>query len=445
MFRCCLILLLLAVSALAPAQMNNSAERRKIADEIENSLRKELLDIWYPKSIDQQNGGFLSTFTADFSPLGSQDKMIVTQSRHTWTNAKAAIRYPDIAHYKTGARHGFLFLKNAMWDKTYGGFYQLVDRQGKQKGDSIKTAYGNAFAIYALAAYYAQSRDTLALSLAKEAFLWLEKHSHDTVHKGYFQHLYRDGTPVQRGSLTPAGSELGYKDQNSSIHLLEAFTELYEIWPDALVHERLLEMLLIIRDRIVTGKGYMKLFFTTDWKPVNLESTQYEKFFSLPRNLDHVSFGHDVETAYLLQEAAHIAHFNDAKTLEVAKRMVDHSLQTGWDDTVGGFYNEGYYFNNKPGLTVMDVSKNWWTQAEALNTLLMMADLFPNDSAAYYDKFKKQWNYIKTYLIDHERGEWYEEGLDKDPYRKNGNKGHIWKAMYHQYRALTGCIDRLRN
>ena len=108
-----------------------------------------------------------------------------------------------------------------------------------------KNAYGNAFAIYALAAYYKASGDTSALNLAKKSFLWLEKHSHDPVHKGYFQHLKRDGTPVVRDETIPSTSDIGYKDQNSSIHLLEAFTELYGVWKHDIVRQRLQEMLYL--------------------------------------------------------------------------------------------------------------------------------------------------------------------------------------------------------
>jgi len=51
---------------------------------------------------------------------------------------------------------------------------------------------------------------------------------------------------------------------------------------------------------------------------------------------------------------------------------------------------------------------------------------------------------VQNYLIDHQYGDWYEEGLDKEPERKTAAKGHIWKATYHNYRALSNCVDRLR-
>jgi mannobiose 2-epimerase len=163
------------------------------------------------------------------------------------------------------------------------------------------------------------------------------------------------------------------------------------------------------------------------------------------RYLNHVSFGHDVETAYLMLEASHVLGLkNDTRTLAVAKKMVDHCLQNGWDNELGGFYDEGYYFKGSSKISIIKNSKNWWAQAEGLNTLLLMADKFPNDKMPYYDYFKRMWSYIETYIIDHTYGDWYEEGLDKEPERKTALKGHVWKAAYHQSRSLFNCVRQLR-
>jgi mannobiose 2-epimerase len=372
--------------------------------------------------------------------------MIVTQARHTWVNAKASLRYPQVAHYKTGAHHGFKFLKDKMWDKEFGGFYQLVDKQGKAKGTDIsKTAYGNAFGIYALAAYYESSKDTAALNLAKKGFWWLEKHSHDSLHKGYFQHLQRNGTVIKRNSEMPSTADTGYKDQNSSIHLLEAFTELYHIWPDSLLRERLAEMLALIRDTMVTPNGNLTLFFQPDWTRISFADSS-EKSIAKHHHLDHVSFGHDVETAYLLIETSYALGLKeDSTTLRIAKKMDDHALRNGWDTTVGGFFDEGYYFKSKKVITITKDTKNWWAQAEGLNSLLLMASLYPTDELNYFKKFETLWTYTDAYLLDHTYGDFYAGGLDKQPEMKSALKGHIWKATYHQYRALTNCIDRLRD
>ena len=442
------ILLLLAVTASAQKQSRGkkdiTGERLQIAAEMDKSIRTELLNKWYPRCVDSLYGGFLSTFTYDFLPTGPQDKMIVTQARHTWSNAIASELYPRVVHYKDCAQHGFTFLQNVMWDKVNGGFYTLVDRQGNVKDGSEKTSYGNAFGIYASAAWYRASRDTNALSLAKNCFGWLEQHCHDPIYKGYYQDLLRDGTPIKRTAAIPSTSSTGYKDQNSSIHLLEAFTELYAVWPDPLLRNRLQEMLILIRDVITNEKGDLILFLQPDWTPVSFKDSS-EAVVLKHHYLDHVSFGHDVETAYLMLEASHALGLkNDTATMTIAKRMVDHALLNGWDDKTGGFFDEAYYFKNKKEITITQNSKNWWAQAEGLNTLLLMADHFPNDPMRYFEKFKMMWQYIQTYLIDHVHGDFYAEGLDTRPDQKTALKGHIWKATYHQLRSLSNCVRRLQ-
>jgi len=264
------------------------------------------------------------------------------------------------------------------------------------------------------------------------------------VCKGYYQHLKRDGTKVLRDASMPINSEIGYKDQNSSIHLLEAFTELYAVWPDELVKMRLQEMLNLVRDKLTNKKGSLVLFFTPNWTPVSFRDSS-EAVILQNKNLDHVSFGHDVETAYLMLEASHAMGIkNDSTTLLAGKKMLDNALQNGWDKSIGGFYDEGYYFKGRDSITIIFESKNWWAQAEGINTLLLMADHFPNDPLHYYDKFKQLWGYIQTYMIDHVNGDWYEEGLDKEPQRKTALKGHFWKGTYHNFRALANCVKRLQ-
>lgn len=442
-----LILLFVSLAGASQIKKNSSTkERLQIASAMETSIQTQLLNKWYPQSVDSVYGGFISTFTYDFKPTGPQDKFIVTQARHTWTTAKAFELYPNSRYYLECSKNGFHFLRDVMWDQHYGGFYNLATREGMVKSTSgaPKEAYGNAFAIYALAAYFKASADTAALNLAKKAFLWLEQHSHDPVHKGYYQHLHNDGSPIIRDASVPSTSDIGYKDQNSSIHLLEAFTELYSVWKDDLLRDRLLEMLLLIRDKIVTPKGYMILFFQSDWTAVSFRDSARATILK-HRYLDHVSFGHDVEIAYLMLEASHVLGFKeDNKTLEVAKTLVDHALKNGWDKRLGGFYDEGYYFKSSSRISIIKKTKSWWAQAEGMNTLLLLADSFPDDKMHYYDRFKKMWKYIQTYLIDPVHGDWFEEGLDTAPQRKTGLKGHIWKATYHHFRALDNCVKRLR-
>jgi mannobiose 2-epimerase len=439
-----LVLLLSSCNDSQPAQHAaplDAAERSALADEIETSLKEELLAAWYPRVVDTEFGGYLTQWNADWEPSDNQTKMIVTQARHTWTTAKSAEFFPQDTAYLAMSAHGFRFLRDKMWDEEYGGFFWSVARDGtpifSASAGPDKLAYGHAFGIYALAAYYAASGDEAALELAGQAFHWLDEHAHDPEYGGYFQNLERDGTPIP-----PEEVGIPPKDQNSSIHILEALTELYRVWPDSLLGVRLNEMLEIIRDTIAGEKAYLTLFSHTDWRPyLALDSS------GTPirgGTMDHVSFGHDVETAFLMLEAAEVLGIDPAATLERGKAMVDHSLRWGWDDAAGGFYDAGEYNDDGTAVSITLEGKNWWTQAEGLNSLLLFGDLYPDDLLAYHEKFLKQWSYIDTYLIDHERGGWYVGGIDMEPEAAESAKGGIWKSAYHDGRAMMNVVSRLR-
>jgi len=431
------------VLSCAGRQETDEQRRAAIADHMETILEHEMLARWYPLVVDSVSGGYLTDFDYCWEPDGPQTKMIATQARHIWTTARAAGFTGDTARYVPLAAHGFRFLRDRMWDREYGGFYNLVNRAGEvipdNDGEIRKLAYGNAFAIYGLAAYYRVSGDGAALHLAQEAFQWLEDHSHDPDYGGYFQFLRRDGQPFPDGfGGTPP------KDQNSSIHLLEALTELYQVWPDDLVRKRLTEMLRLVRDTMIHPRGYLQLFFQRDWTPVSYRDSS-AAVRETHYNLDHVSFGHDIETAYLMLEASHVLGVgNDSTTLRIGKKMVDHALQNGWDTRAGGFYDRGYYFPGADTLTIIRDTKNWWAQAEGLNSLLLMSDLFPADPWEYYQKFLTQWHYVDTNLIDHRYGGWYSGGLDKELDLRTAKKSHIWKGAYHTVRAMVNCIQRLQ-
>jgi len=439
------LILLSSCSTTESVRMQNQSsalkmQKRAISAEMQRVLDREF-QLWYPLSIDTIDGGFYSDINYKWQLEGTQNKMIVTQARHVWSTANGAMFYQKDNVLRTVGAHGVKFLKDRMWDKEFGGFYDLVDRRGepiRENGQIIKRAYGNAFAIYGLAAYYKASGDTAALALAQETFRWLEQHSYDAEYGGYFQFLSREGVPFTEGYRgTPP------KDQNSTIHLLEAFTELYKVWPDQELKERLQSLLQIVRDTITTGKGSMVLFFKRDWTPISYRDSNpdvREKNYEF----NHVSFGHDVETAYLMLEASEaLGMKHDTTTLRTAKRMVDHTLAYGWDQERGGIFDGGYYFRGEDRPTIVRRTKEWWSQIEAFNSLLMMSELFPEEERPYFDAFCAQWEYCKKYLIDDEHGGWYWGGVDIVPTNRTFPKGTIWKGNYHTSRGLINCIKRL--
>jgi len=420
-----------------------------IANELLFNLEKQILPKWYPLSLDKNFGGYFSNLSYDFNILPEQDKMIVTQARHVWALSKVSHFFGENT-FKDYAYHGFKFLKDKMWDDKYGGFYLIRNREGDISSfngySDEKRTYGNAFAVYGLAALYEITKDENVLSLAKDCFEWIENFSSDKVYNGYFQFLTREGEPFDKNSKHKTNAvdsnEVGFKDQNSSIHLLEAYTEFFNVWKSPELYSRLKNILFLIRDVITTKDGYLILFFDREWDPVSFRNAS-EEIRKQNYGLDHVSFGHNYETAFLMLEASYALGLeNDVKTLSVAKKMLDHAIENGWDKSTAGFFDEGYYFKGNNKCQIIKDTKVWWAQAEGLNALLLFSKIFPEEKK-YFELFLKQWQYIKDYLIDNEFGDWYWGSLEKEPSQRFEPKANIWKGTYHTARSLMNCIKML--
>ena len=441
---------------------------RRLAAEVEQHLKQGVLDKWFPRCVDKEHGGFRPNFREDWSPGKNNDKFLVFQARQTWVAAEVAKRYPELREQYLGyARHGVDFLDRTMWDAERGGMFWGLDPTGKigPRFGTEKHVYGIAFGIYAAANAYEATKDKGALELAQRTFRWLDEHAHDASHGGYFEALSREGRPILKPPAPDKARDLlgtayGYKSMNGHIHLLEAITALYRVWPERQVEERLRELLEVVGRKIAVEPGCLNQFFTPDWRPVP----------------EHDSFGHDVETAYLLVEAAEAlgrhscgagvprakenagvpsaprnagetpapqgapaAVSADEDVWRVARSLVDHALQCGWDQQRGGFYDRGVAFGPACGL-----EKIWWTQAEGLNALLLMHARYGRETPRYWNAFLRQWEFIVHYQIDQKHGEWYEQVSHDGKPRPGQDKGTIWKAAYHNGRALMNVAERLR-
>lgn len=402
---------------------------------LEHQLRAEL-DCFYPRTVDEARGGFIAHFGNDWFQASetSQSKHIVFQSRQTWTAAVTALCRPTLApRFLPIARHGAAFLMDTMWDVVHGGFFWELDLEGKPLGHTEKHAYGQAFAIYGLAAAGQAAGDEAFLDAAHAGFDWIEAHAHDKVHGGYFEQFRRNGTPILEPAdgvgRTPShdlmGVPFGYKSMNAHIHLMEAFTQLYHARPTPRLRARLAELMRLVRDRIAVRPGCLNLVFTPDW-------------CALP---GYDSYGHDIETAVLLLEAAEaIGEGDDPRTREISKSLVDHTLEVGYDAEHGGVYEEGFAFGKpvRPG-------KIWWAQAETLHALAFAIEQFGDPEGRYLAALQQTWQFILKHQIDPTHGGWYLAVSAAGEVGPGGSvKSMNWKSSYHSARAMMNAADALR-
>ena len=101
---------------------------------------------------------------------------------------------------------------------------------------------------------------------------------------------------------------------NSHLHVLEAYTNLYRVWPDPRVAARLRDLIELFQTRILdVATAHLNHFFDAQWR---VRSDTY-------------TFGHDIEASWLLCEAAEV--LGDVHLLEqleqLAVRMADAVLR----------------------------------------------------------------------------------------------------------------------
>jgi cellobiose epimerase len=404
--------------------MQDAAVYRALADEIEVSLKRHILDCWFPRAVDPA-GGFHQNFDEVWTLRPGGQKSVVYQSRLTWTAAEAFRRDSKNTVWRERALHGLTFLNDSLWDCENGGFHWSVGRDGKPTQPE-KHVYGIAFAMFAAATVFEVLREPRALELAKKTFEWLEAHPHDSVNQGWYEALTPVGSPVGRKEGRDAiGTAYGLKSMNTHIHLLEALTVLYGVWKTPPVKKQLAEAFHVIRDRVVQSDGFQQMFFQPDWAPAG----------------DHISFGHDVETAFLLLEAEEALGESDETTSAKARKLVDFALAHGWDTPHGGFFDSAELATRK--VTVRE--KIWWVEAEGLNALLLMHFRYDKGaSKTYWDAFSRQWAFIRDHQIDSTRNGWYPTVAEDGARLPGRSKSDAWTDPYHQARACWRVVEALR-
>jgi mannobiose 2-epimerase len=202
--------------------------------------------------------------------------------------------------------------------------------------------------------------------------------------------------------------------------LLEAFTALFEATSDPLVRARLEELMGLIVGKVVqTNEQYAAPIFRDDWTLVGAPT---------------VSYGHDLETVWLLGDAARaLGRPNETAVLDAMRTIGQHAAHRGFDARDGGYFEEGV-----PQGAVTGTDKIWWVQSEALAGLFWLFRLTADTT--YLDRLERTLDFIETRLRDNANPgtEWF-WGLTKDGAvnARGDAKGEEWKASYHNSRALT--------
>jgi len=317
------------------------------------------------------------------------------------------------------AQRAFDYLIEHFWDKENGGVVWSVDHLGHHL-NARKQTYALAFAIYAMSEYYSATGDANALAKTKTIFELMEQHCVEREHGGYLEALDEKWQIIDDVRLSEKDAN-EKKSMNTHLHVLEAYTNLARVWPEARVRDALRALIQIFLEHIIAVQhGHFNLFFDERWQVRSAI----------------VSYGHDIEGSWLLEEAAQV--YGDADLLKEVRgcsmRLVEAALEGL--DADGGLMNEKNLTSGH-----LDTDKHWWQQAEALVGLLQAFESTHHEK--YFELYLNVWNFIKGRIVDFVNGEWYwkvnREGV---PYPDDEKIG-FWKCPYHNSRACLEMMARL--
>ena len=376
-----------------------------------------ITDFWLRRTVDELRGGFIGRMDCAGQIEAGAPKGSILNARILWTFA-AAYRHTGRSENLAAATRAFEYLLAHFVDKEHGGIYWLVDADGQALNDR-KQMYALAFAIYGLSEYHRATGNAQALATSQALFAWIETHSYDAEHGGYLEAVGRAGEPLADQRLSEKDRP-ALKTMNTHLHVLEAYANLYRSWPDELLVKRLKGLLTTFLTHILDDEtGHLRLFFAADWTPV--------------ANL--VSYGHDIEAAWLLREAAEILG-DDALLTQIA--AASHRLAQA---TAAALLPDGSLPHELDRATGhLERHREWWVSAEAMVGFLDAYEL--TGDPAHSHRSHQAWRFAQRHLLDHAHGEW-RWGVHDD-YRPmmEQDKVGFWKCPYHNARACLEVLHR---
>lgn len=381
-------------------------------------LTEGILSYWLSHMIDKKNGGFYGKIDFDGMLDAEASKGAVLNTRILWTFSKAYNILKD-KKYLEAATRAYEYINKYFKDPEYNGVYWEIDYKGNPI-NTQKYCYTQGFWIYALSEYYSARKNSEALQIADSIFTILEDKALDKIKNGYIEAFARNWAIT--GNVRISDKDLNEnKTYNTHLHILEAYAALYRVSKKE-KHAKALENLiyLLIEKFYNKSNGHFNLFFDENWN----------------KKGDLISYGHDIEGAWLLWDAALTVGKNELT--ENVKPVVMHISKVAAEesiDTDGGQYYEG------DSTGVKDTDKHWWPQAETVVGFLNAWQISKDEK--YFQLALNTWDFIEKYIVDKEKGEWYWK-VDKNRIPSTSEvRAGFWKCPYHNSRACFEIIDRI--
>ena len=412
-----------------------------LAGEVKEHLLSGIIPFW--KNLkDEARGGFYGYVSFDLETDPEAEKGCILNSRILWFFSNVLLLYrkgllteEDFAAHgysakeiEDCARHAYAFLKDHCLDREHGGVYWSMKADGTPL-DTTKHTYNQAFAIYALSSYCNATGDASTYEIARELYHVIEDKCTDR--EGYLEAQTVDFRPQSNEKLSENGI-VADRTMNTLLHVFEAYSEALRVAQAAglmgvsELKESLKRICRIQSERIYDPeKGRQEVFFDRAYHSM----------------LDLYSYGHDIETAWLMDRGMEILGDGSLseKMGQITRTLTEKVYETAFD---------GHSLANECDRGVVDETRIWWVQAE---TVVGFVNGYQKAKAAgdaeeaekYLTAARNEWAYIREYVIDPREGsEWF---WKVDPSGKPGPDRPMadpWKCPYHNGRMCMEVIRR---
>ena len=381
---------------------------RETADVLENNI----LDWWL--TLRDPRGGFYGEVLSSGEIQRDAPRGEILNARIIWAFSAAYLLLPKPEYREAAVEAGAWFLAH-FCDPDFGGVYWSVTAEGERLDDK-KQLYAQGFAIYGLSELYKVTRDPKVLAAAAALFQIVEERFADREHGGYIEALARDFSPLADMSLS-AHDINADKTMNSHLHIMEAYANLYKVWPAPALKEALVRLIDLTCTRIMGTDGHLQLYFRKDWSVMP----------------GAVSYGHDIETSWLLLECAFAT-----RDFDVVSRIRPYAAALGRAGNEGLLPDGSMLYELLPDGT-RDESRQWWVQAETVVGNLWLWKYHGDDAAA--NRALACWAYIRDRLVDRTGGDWFWAILPDGTPDLTQPKAGFWKCPYHNARM---CLEILK-
>ena len=374
-----------------------------------NQLLNDTVPFWFPRSFDQEHGGFLLMRDADGS-LIDDDKAVWIQGRATWLLATLYNTVEKKQEWLDGAKLGYDFLNNRCFD-TDGRMFFHVTREGRPIRKR-RYFFSETFSVIAMAAYARASGDVEAAAKARSLF------------GKCLEYATSPGLLPSKFTTTRPAKGIGIP-----MIMMNTAQQLRSTIGDERCNEWITKWINEIE----------KDFIKDDIKCV---MEQVAPNGSIINHIDGRTLnpGHAIEGAwFVLHEAQH--RNNDPHLIELGCKMLDYMWERGWDREYGGllYFRDVY---NKPVQEYWGDMKFWWPHNEAIIATLLAYLITGNEKYSNWHKMVHDYSY--NHFHDKQYGEWYGY-LHRDGTIAQTAKGNLFKGPFHLPRQEWYCMQILKD